>query len=76
MYAEKETSVITEHSPTRFALESAHRAYFPNGQYKIITNHRGTPVQHASLIFHCFNFLPPISAFYRHLKNGKLHLAA
>jgi len=76
MYAEKETSVIAEHSPTRFALESAHRAYFPNGQFKIITNHRGSPVQHASLIFHCFNFLPPISAFYRHLKNGKLHLAA
>jgi alpha-beta hydrolase superfamily lysophospholipase len=72
LYAEKESSVIAEHSPTRFVLESAHRAYFPQSQHKIITNHRGSPVQHASLIFHCFNFLPAISAFYRNVRNGKI----
>jgi len=72
LYAEKESSVIADHSPTRFVLESAHRAYFPQSQHKIITNHRGSPVQHASLIFHCFNFLPAISAFYRSVKNGKV----
>jgi len=72
LYAEKESSVIADHSPTRFVLESAHRAYFPQSQHKIITNHRGSPVQHASLIFHCFNFLPSISAFYRSVKNGKI----
>jgi hypothetical protein len=72
LYAEKESSVIADHSPTRFVLESAHRAYFPQSQHKIITNHRGSPVQHASLIFHCFNFLPVISAFYRTVKNGKV----
>jgi len=72
LYAEKESSVIADHSPTRFVLESAHRAYFPQSQHKIITNHRGSAVQHASLIFHCFNFLPVISAFYRRVKNGKV----
>jgi len=76
LYAEKESSVIADHSPTRFVLESAHRAYFPHSQHKIITNSRGSPVQHASLIFHCFNFLPTISAFYRSLKKGKAHAAA
>lgn len=68
LYAEKESSVITDQSPTRFALESARRAYFPNSQLKVITNHRGSPVQHASLIFHCFNFRSAISQYYRHLK--------
>jgi alpha-beta hydrolase superfamily lysophospholipase len=72
LYAEKESSVIADHSPTRFVLESAHRAYFPQSQHKIITNHRGSPVQHASLIFHCFNFLPVISAFYRTVKSGRV----
>ena len=75
LYAEKESSVIADHSPTRFVLESAHRAYFPESQHKIITNHRGSPVQHASLIFHCFNFLPAISAFYRGVKNRKVLLS-
>ena len=74
LYSEKESSVIADHSPTRFVLESAHRAYFPASQHKIITNHRGSPVQHASLIFHCFNFLPAISAFYRSVKNRKVLL--
>jgi hypothetical protein len=71
MYAEKESSVLVENSPTRFALETAHRAYFPQSHWKVITNERGAPVQHASLIFHCHNFLPPISAFYKHVKTGK-----
>jgi hypothetical protein len=71
LYAEKESSVIADHSPTRFVLETAHRAYFPQSQHKIITNHRGSPVQHASLIFHYFNFLPTIAAFYRKVKHNK-----
>lgn len=72
LYSEKESAVITEQSPTRSALESAHRVYFPRSHYRVISNHRGSPVQHASLIFHCFNFLPPISAFYKHVRTGKL----
>jgi pimeloyl-ACP methyl ester carboxylesterase len=71
LYAEKEGAVLTETSPTRFALAAAHRAYFPHSQCKMIVNRRGAPVQHASLIFHCFNFLPPISAFYRRLRAKK-----
>ena len=76
LYAEKESSVIVDHSPTRFALQSAHRAYFPHSHFRVISNHHGSPVQHASLIFHCFNFLPALSAFYKHLKTGKIFKAA
>lgn len=72
LFAENEDAVITRHSPTRFALETAHRAYFPRSSCQVVQNRRGTPVQHASLVFHCFNFLPPISRFYGRLKSGKL----
>jgi hypothetical protein len=57
-------------------LTAAHAAYFPHSQCKVIVNHRGSPVQHASLIFHCFNFLPPISVFYRKLRPKKFLRAA
>jgi alpha-beta hydrolase superfamily lysophospholipase len=76
LFAEKEEAVITSHSPTHFAFRTAHRAYFPRSTCKTVVNHRGSPVQHASLIFHCFNFLPPVSAFYRGLKTRKLLRAA
>ena len=76
LYAEKEASVLAEKSPTRFALEGAPRAYFSHGTVQVVTNPRGNPVQHASLIFHVFNFLPPIRAFYRGLKKGKVRAAA
>lgn len=76
LYAEKEGAVLADHAPSRFALQSAHRAYFPNSWCKTITNSRGSPVQHASLLFHCFNFLPPISAFYRRLKKRNALKAA
>ena len=76
LYAEKEGSVITANSPTRFALERAPRAYFSDVSVQVVTNPRGNPVQHASLIFHVFNFLPPLKAFYRRLKKGKLREAA
>ncbi|MBW8782695.1 MAG: alpha/beta hydrolase [Verrucomicrobia bacterium] len=76
LFAENEGAVLAAHAPTRFAMEAAHRAYFPNSLCKTVFNHRGSPVQHASLIFHCFNFLIPISRFYRELKTGKLLRAA
>jgi hypothetical protein len=76
LYAEKEASVITPDSPTRFALERAPRAYFSNGSVRLISNPRGSPVQHASLIFHVFNFLPSINGFYRRVKKGKAAAAA
>lgn len=75
LYAEKENAVLTENSPTRAALVTALPAFFPRGLCRVVSG--GTsPVQHASLIFHYFQFLPPIAAFYRGLKLGKIHLAA
>lgn len=75
LYAEKENSVLTENSPTRAALETAMPAFFPRGICRVVDG--GTsPVQHASLIFHYFQFLPPIAAFYRDLKLSRTRLAA
>jgi len=75
LYAEKETAVLHERSPTRAALATTLSAFFPAGTLQVIGG--GTsPVQHASLIFHYFQFLPPITAFYRGLKSGKFRLAA
>ena len=76
LYAEKEGAVISERSPARFALERACAAFFPNGACRIVSNPRGSPVQHASLIFHAENFLPHIGKFYRGLKNRKALAAA
>jgi hypothetical protein len=76
LFAEREDAVIEAGSPTRFALESAPRAYFSRGRVRIIVNRFGPPVQHASLIFHAFDFLPAIEAFYRPLKGAKLEAAA
>jgi pimeloyl-ACP methyl ester carboxylesterase len=71
LYAEKEGSVITENSPTRFALEKAHGAYFSDSSVHLVSNPRGSPVQHASLVFHVSNFKPCIKGFYQGLKRGK-----
>jgi hypothetical protein len=76
LYAEKESAVLAERSPTRSVLEGAPQAWFPQGECRLVTNRPDSPVQHASLIFHCFNFQPPIAAFYRRLKSGKARQAA
>jgi hypothetical protein len=76
LYAEREEAVLDRGSPTRFAFTSAHRAYFPDSRVQQVTNPFGAPVQHASLIFHAFNFLPPLSAFYQRLKPRRLQAAA
>ncbi len=76
LFADKEEAVLDPGSPTRFTLETAHRAYFPAGRVQRIATPFGPPVQHASLIFHVFDFLPAISAFYQRLKTGKLKMAA
>lgn len=68
LYSEKESSIIDEHSPTRLTLEADHTVYLPQSEFRIVRNFRGTPVQHASLIFHYCNFLPVLSNFYRKLK--------
>ncbi len=75
LYAEKEGAVLHDRSPTRAALGTTLSAFFPCGTHHVVSG--GTsPVQHASLIFHYFQFLPPITAFYRQLKTRNVPLAA
>lgn len=76
LFAEEEDAVIDAGSPTRFVFNTAHRAYFPRGICQTLANPGGAPVQHASLIFHCANFLPPITRFYKGLKARKFLQAA
>lgn len=76
LYAEKETAVLAANSPTRAAFESALGALFPRGELRVVSARDGQPVQHASLIFHYFQFLPFVAGFYRGLKSGKTLLAA
>jgi hypothetical protein len=76
LYAEKEGAVIHERSPARQVLERACGSFFPAGRVEEVRNPRGSPVQHASLVFHVANFLPLFGRFYRGLKTRKaLHLA-
>jgi pimeloyl-ACP methyl ester carboxylesterase len=75
LYAEKEGAVLHERSPTRAALATTLSAFFPHGTVRIVGG-GSSPVQHASLIFHYFQFLPPVTAFYRGLKTRKDRVAA
>lgn len=76
LYAEKEESVLDEASPTRGALTQTTLAYFPRGRCQVVRNRNGSPVQHASLIFHHANFRPALRDFYRSLRGGWLRGAA
>lgn len=76
LFAEKEEAVLDGMSPTRFALLNALQSYFPQGRTHVVCNPEGAPVQHASLIFHVFDFLPPITAFYQQLRSRRLKTAA
>jgi pimeloyl-ACP methyl ester carboxylesterase len=72
LYAEKEGAVLRDEAPGRRTLESACPAFFPRGAFHVVTNPRGNPVQHASLLFHVANFLPLFDRFYRGLKKRKV----
>ena len=72
LYAEKEDSVLDDASPTRSAMLHSILAYFPRGRCLQVRNRGGSPVQHASLIFHYANFRPLIGAFYSGLRKGRL----
>ncbi len=77
LYAEKESAVLHARSPTRAALATTLSAFFPAGTHQVVSGAAAdSPVQHASLIFHYFQFLPPITAFYRGLKTRNVRLAA
>jgi hypothetical protein len=77
LFAEREESVLEARAPTVFALKHAVRAYFPEGITREVAARPGeAPVQHASLVFHVFEFLPPLQAFYGRLRASALPLAA
>ena len=64
-------------APTLFAFRQAHRAYFPQGVLREVHAAPGQPpVQHASLVFHVFEFLPPLQAFCARLRAQRWPLAA
>lgn len=77
LFAEREDAVLDPRSPSVFAFKHAHRAYFPQGVVHEIRARDGdAPVQHASLIFHVFEFLPPLREFYGRVRALNLALAA
>ncbi len=77
LFAENEEAVLDPASPTRFAFERAPRAYFPEGRVQVVHGRsNAAPVQHASLIFHVFEFLPPLQSFYQRVRLRALPLAA
>lgn len=77
LFAEREDAVMDAKAPSLFAFKHAHRAYFPQSVVREIAARAGDPpVQHASLIFHVFEFLPPLQAFYARLRSPQLPLAA
>lgn len=77
LFAEREDAMLDPGSPSLFAFKHAHRAYFPQGLVKEVKARAGdAPVQHASLIFHVFEFMPPLQAFYARVRSLALPLAA
>lgn len=77
LFAEREDAVLDANAPARLALERAPRAYFPQATARLVTSRRGdAPVQHASLVFHVFEFLPHLQAFYQSVRRAQLPFAA
>ena len=72
LYAEKESSVMVSNAPTRQQLETHVKSIFPQGSFHLVRNpHGGSPVQHASLLFHERNFRPYFKTFYAALENKR-----
>lgn len=77
LFAEREDAVLDPAAPSVFAFKHAHRAYFPQGEVQVVGSRPGdAPVQHASLIFHVYEFLPSLQAFYARVRALQLPLAA
>ncbi len=77
LFAEREEVVLDAAAPVRLALQRAAAAYFPEATVAEVRARRGRPpVQHASLIFHVFDFLPHLQGFYQRVRRGGLALAA
>jgi pimeloyl-ACP methyl ester carboxylesterase len=77
LFAECEDTVLAPAAPVKFALEGAHGAYFAQGTARRVVARPGSPpVQHASLVFHVFEFLAPLQSFYQTVHRMRLALAA
>ena len=77
LFAEREDAVLDPRAPAIFAFKHAARAYFSDGMVREVTARPGdAPVQHASLVFHVFEFLPPLQAFYARVRAATWALAA
>jgi pimeloyl-ACP methyl ester carboxylesterase len=77
LFAEREEQVLDRCAPVRLAFERAPRAYFAQGTARLVTAHPGSaPVQHASLIFHAFEFLSLLRPFYQGIRRRPLAFAA
>jgi hypothetical protein len=57
-----------ETAPTLAALGMRPEMLFPSVRVRTVVNRRGSPVQHASLLFHCFNYSSHLSSFYRTMR--------
>lgn len=77
LFAEREDAVLVTEAPVRFALERAAQAYFSHAAVQTVAACKGeAPVQHASLVFHVFEFLPPLQAFYQAVRRRPFAAAA
>lgn len=77
LFAEREDAVLDPRAPAIFAFRHAARAYFSDGVVCEVAARPGdAPVQHASLVFHVFEFLPPLQAFYARVRAATWALAA
>ncbi len=77
LFAECEDAVLDPAAPVRFALERAAGAYFPQHTVsRVVAKPGASAVQHASLVFHCYEFLPPLHSFYQVMRRGPLAFAA
>ena len=74
LYAEREDQVMAAHAPTPRVLARDGKLLFPASETRTVAGGE-SPVQHASLIFHYYQFLPHFAGFYRRLKQSKLVLA-
>ena len=77
LFAEREDAVMDANAPALFAFEQAHRAYFADSiVQRVSARSGGTAVQHASLIFHIVEFMPPLQSFYQRMRKRAFALAA
>jgi alpha-beta hydrolase superfamily lysophospholipase len=77
LFAEREDAVLDAAAPVRLAFERVPRAYFPEVVVRQVRSRFGAaPVQHASLVFHAFAFMPHLQAFYDRMRRGSMPLAA